>query len=74
MSFWVRLYHLSILVKISRLIIDKQHYNLKNETSSYQIPPLTLPKKWSDLSFTFPPITPTRFYKDKTKNEEEHMK
>lgn len=50
-----------ILVKTSKLIIDKEQGSLKNETSRYQIPSLRLLDR-SDMSFTFILITPTRVY------------
>lgn len=50
-----------ILVKTSKLIIDKEQGSLKNETSRYQIPSLRLLDR-SDMSFTFILITPTRIY------------
>lgn len=51
---------------ISKGLSESSH--LLNEASGYEISSLRLPKKWPNLSFTFTPITPTRLYKDKTKN------
>lgn len=56
----------AFLVKTSKLKNGKQHDSLTNETSGFQIPSLRIPKKQPNLSFISTPITPARFYKDKT--------